>query len=634
MKTCWRVSVLLLVISTSFFASTIAARAADAPKSEPQLVRVSYVEGDVCFNRGDGKRPDLQKPWELASVNLPIEQGYALSTGVGRAEVELESGSMVYVAPNSVLLFNEVSSTDGRLETRLELVTGTLTTNFPPNPAEHFVLTLPTGQMDVRYPESSYDRVDSYLDGMAVTPQGSNGSEIHANGGSAVHLKKGETLVFEGNMPMRIDGAGQSPGSSDWDRWVAAQVAERNAAIQAGLKASGLPSLIPGLADLYTNGAFTQCAPYGACWEPNEQATSQSATLPSQAPAAAITAGSLQSSSAQNAAISQAPPATSTSAGTAPPFVPRKVPNLLLLGGCGDPNRIQTEVTAKTQKEYDELWELYRERLRDTWFWPVCHYGSWIMLGDQYVAVIRNKKHHHPIRWVREGKQVGFVPLHPNDRKDKPPLNLKHGIFVPSTKTGGIERVAFDPKAKIEMLGIAPKEFRAVAYPETAGITPPEIKGRRMEGPLYDAKTGETAGVQPKIVYDYDSKKFVQQGAPVDGHAAKPVMVAALNSRGEFGTSSHGFASIFGGHSGGGNSRGSGSSYAGGGSGSRGGNGGYAGGHSGGSGGGRSSGGGGGDSGGGGGGSRGGSSGGGYSGGGGGYSGGGGGGSSGGGGRK
>jgi len=230
MKTCWHCSALLLLSSASFFVSTFPTRSADVPKSEPQIVRLSHVEGEVRFNRGDGKRPDLQKPWELADVNLPIAQGYALATGAGRATIEFESGSMVYVAPNSVVLFNDISSTDGWLETRLQLVTGTLTTNVPQNPEEHFVLGSPIGKIEISYPESSYIRVDSYLDGMAVTPQADTGSDVNPNGGSKLHVKKGETLVFEGDKPMRIDGAGQSPGSMDWDRWVAVQVAEHDAA--------------------------------------------------------------------------------------------------------------------------------------------------------------------------------------------------------------------------------------------------------------------------------------------------------------------------------------------------------------------------------------------------------------------
>jgi FecR protein len=67
---------------------------------------------------------------EKAEVNLPIEDGYALATEEGRAEVEFESGSMVYVAPHSVVLFDQLLSTGHKFETQLKLVTGTMKTTL------------------------------------------------------------------------------------------------------------------------------------------------------------------------------------------------------------------------------------------------------------------------------------------------------------------------------------------------------------------------------------------------------------------------------------------------------------------------------------------------------------------------
>src|ERR1700733_9892106 len=165
MKMSWRSSLLLFVPSALILLLAIATRATDArqttPASEPQLVRVSYVDGDVRVNRGDGKgAADLQKPWEPAVVNFPIERGCALATDEGRAVVEFESGSMIYLAPHSVVLFNEITDTGGQLETHLQLVSGTLSTNVLQTSLEHFVVGLPTGQIEITYPESSYLRID------------------------------------------------------------------------------------------------------------------------------------------------------------------------------------------------------------------------------------------------------------------------------------------------------------------------------------------------------------------------------------------------------------------------------------------------------------------------------------------
>jgi hypothetical protein len=37
------------------------------------------------------------------------------------------------------------------------------------------------------------------------------------------------------------------------------------------MKASGLTSPIPGLADMKGHGTFFECASYGTCWEPTAQ---------------------------------------------------------------------------------------------------------------------------------------------------------------------------------------------------------------------------------------------------------------------------------------------------------------------------------------------------------------------------
>jgi len=320
---CSRRAFAFVAFAISFLPSVVTAQS-NTP--EPQLVRLSYVDGDVRFNVGDSKGPDLKKPWQQATVNLPIESGYALSTGEGRAAVEFESGSMIYVAPNSLVMFTNLWVSGGKLDTEFELVTGTVTLNFWQNPNETLAVHLPTGLMSVEYPESAYDRIDSYLDGFAVTPQADTGSDLVPNGASKMHLDHGETLVFSGDKPVQIQGAGQSQGSSDWDKWVADQVTARNTATEAALKASGMSDTIPGLADLYASGTFSACAPYGACWQPN---VAQQA--PAQAPNAPATP--------------QGAPATPTPA----PFPPTKAPNLIILDGCPTPAWVLTMVTAKTQ---------------------------------------------------------------------------------------------------------------------------------------------------------------------------------------------------------------------------------------------------------------------------------------------
>ena len=105
-------------------------------------------------------------------ANLPLETGYSLVTGTGRAEIEFEDASIVYLGENSVLTFNQLSTTDGVPYTEIALLSGTATLNVQPMVLhEYFNLNTPTDHFVITYPQKAYVRVDSYLDAISITPQ-------------------------------------------------------------------------------------------------------------------------------------------------------------------------------------------------------------------------------------------------------------------------------------------------------------------------------------------------------------------------------------------------------------------------------------------------------------------------------
>src|ERR1700760_3706395 len=93
----------------------------------PQIVRLSLVEGDVRVSRGEEGEKATGAAWEKAALDVPLESGFSLVTGTGRAEIELEDASTIYLADNSVLTFKELSSTEGVPFTSLALLSGTMT---------------------------------------------------------------------------------------------------------------------------------------------------------------------------------------------------------------------------------------------------------------------------------------------------------------------------------------------------------------------------------------------------------------------------------------------------------------------------------------------------------------------------
>jgi len=92
-----------LAVSTLLLCSALSAFASD--DNDAREVRISFVEGDVRLSRGDGKHTDLNKPWEQAQGGELLGRGFAVATGIGRAEIEFENGSTLYLAQNSLLLF-------------------------------------------------------------------------------------------------------------------------------------------------------------------------------------------------------------------------------------------------------------------------------------------------------------------------------------------------------------------------------------------------------------------------------------------------------------------------------------------------------------------------------------------------
>src|SRR5277367_1738085 len=101
-------TVFRLVLSFLLFALLAGIHPAAADSSHARVIRLSLVQGDVRFTSEAHGDPlaDQTAQWEKAQANLPIRQGYVISTDNGRAEVEFENGAMAFLNENTVLEFN------------------------------------------------------------------------------------------------------------------------------------------------------------------------------------------------------------------------------------------------------------------------------------------------------------------------------------------------------------------------------------------------------------------------------------------------------------------------------------------------------------------------------------------------
>ena len=538
-----------------------------------QIVRLSYVQGDVRIQRGQPGGKQMMGEWETAVANLPIETGFSLVTGEGgSAEIEFENASTIYLDENSVLTFNDLHETAGVPYTEMALLSGTVSLNFRPYTSwEKMILHTPANDLVAGFPAKSYARVEAFTDAVSVTPL--PGGELHLPGVSKEGYAAGRTYTYVEGQLQDAEGVAGNEAFSAWDKWVADRVAQREAAAQAVMQQAGLSEPIPGLADMAGQGRFFPCAPYGTCWEPNvgeehqdppQQGSVRRATERPKFELAAYHPFSMQagSSAAPIRALQPAPaPLGNLDYFDQFPCMPDSVRYRIVKDPASGKQTIVNPAWAPAGRRYD---------------WAVCHAGSWIRKDHRYAWVAGNKRHHIcPVRWLKSGHQVAFAPLHPYDVKGRPAINARHTVFAISGKNDAvIQSVRFERNLPIEYLKQAPKEFRASPMAPLALAEAPRMEAH----PFRDVAGSKTApGARTGIAIHFDAKSQTFLMARQQVHSGKTTTAFApisnrsgtLQARaagfsGASGAGAHGGIAHGGGASGGGAHGGGGSSSGGG----------------------------------------------------------------------
>lgn len=573
-------------------------RASKDKEGGDREVYLAFVQGDVRISKGKNHRPDLNQPWEQALAGDLIQEGTALATGDGRTEIEFENGSTVYLAPNSLLLFRELSAPGDRIVSRMALATGTATFALQSGNNEFFLMDTPTNHLSLSPRETLFSRIDAYLDATAVSAQGEKGEDVSLSGAPSFQLKEGKTLVLLGGRfahvlgsergdaqsvasggssmssmdpwelvlsglpdfqlpsmaPLlnqksarRLTPVNAEPGSlAEWDGWVSDRQTHRKTVTADALKASGLSSPIPGLADLYEHGTFFGCGSYGVCWEAADLAEPQDSTKQSAAP------------------ISPSPAQVQVN----PTFQPQTVEwEEIVQGWCSPPALRTVTRIAHTPEELQKLEQrkAAAQKVRySRGAYPIsCENGYWIPYRHHFVRVITPQvpqvprhcegakcKPIHPPRpvWVKAGNKVGFVLAHPNDVKGKPPVNLKEGMLIPPSKPGErTERLAVELSQKVTVFDKTPREFRGELFGRGLRVPAPEIHGHLVLETARESSAALSAHAAPPIPYDYKSHHFLMSASAAAGTKAgsKEVPVGGIDSRGKVGSFADGHSRAY-----------------------------------------------------------------------------------------
>jgi hypothetical protein len=486
------------LVLAAILTGTLSAPAQQSGDSAPQIVRLSFVQGDVRVSRGARNEKATHTTWEKATTGLPLESGFSVVTGNGRAEIEFEDASTMYLAENSALTFNDLSAADGMPFTTLTLLTGSLSTNVHTTiPGEQYLIVTPAGHMTLSWPATSTERIDSYLDAMAVTNlfPVAHPTTLAGAQPAGVNLR---TVVYHPGKPPETTLDSDSETFAQWDKWVATRVAERSTAMNAVMQQAGLTEPIPGLADMAAQGTFFDCAPYGKCWEP---------TAGWAAPQTAAPAASSPHASPKSALL----PIVQWEDVDLFPCFPGAVSEIVAM----DPLTHQRRVLFSNIDDSSYPYQ-----------WAVCHTGGWIRHRHHYVWVVGRHRHHHPpIRWVKAHGRTGFVPLHPKDRTGKPPLNLAHGLYAPDHKgSHTLELVAVDSTHPVKLLDTPPKDFRQPTLPTLARSDAPRLEAHATT----PGRTGDILNATlhtGTIIFDHKSQSFQLASEAIrDGHTVSIVM--------------------------------------------------------------------------------------------------------------
>jgi len=225
--------------------------------SQARIVRLSDVQGDVQIDQAFGQG------YAKAFLNLPIQQGSKLKTGAdARAEVEFEDGSIIHLAPNTILQFLDLSLTDdgGRLST-VELQQGQAYFNLLRETGNaRDELTVAFGLESAKPTPPAHFRITRKDQGASLAVFGGS---VHLLGPSDNEVDKQQTVELDNDGQPHLVGKAERDA---WDQWDKQQIEYHERYLVRSIQ-PGYPYAY-GLSDLGYYGSFFQLAGYGSCWQP------------------------------------------------------------------------------------------------------------------------------------------------------------------------------------------------------------------------------------------------------------------------------------------------------------------------------------------------------------------------------
>jgi hypothetical protein len=232
----------------------------DGHDSQARIVRISYVEGDVRLDNGHG--------YESATMNVPLTEGNWLQTGSdGWAEAQLEDGSLIRLAPDTVIAFTQLArASSGATLTTVDLDQGEAEFKVTKHDDGDFNVTVKKNTIALTR-SGSFRVTSTNADPLEVAVwKGEVGVSDTDNGGE-VAVKKNETFVLDPNDMARY-ALDKGVDMDDLDHWSTQRDDALSTYASAGQGYAQSPYQY-GASDLNYYGQYYDVPGYGEVWQPN-----------------------------------------------------------------------------------------------------------------------------------------------------------------------------------------------------------------------------------------------------------------------------------------------------------------------------------------------------------------------------
>ncbi|HEX5432704.1 MAG TPA: FecR family protein [Candidatus Angelobacter sp.] len=183
------------------------------PTSQVRIVRLSYAEGTVEMVTDHGR--------ENATMNVPLTEGDQITTGDnGWAEVQLEDGSTIRLAPSTQMTFSELGrASSGATLTTVDLDGGEAEFNVSRHHDDQFAVTV--GPRTILLDHSGRFRVtSSNQDPLELVVFKGAVKLKDPDSGEQVAVKKGETFTLDpmDSAHYALDKEAEADDLDDWSQ--------------------------------------------------------------------------------------------------------------------------------------------------------------------------------------------------------------------------------------------------------------------------------------------------------------------------------------------------------------------------------------------------------------------------------